>query len=69
VAIANVAAMTTDLNCSVTFTILYLYSPKQTANVTNVANCLSHNPGYLASKNGRDSSNKQPSNNAYPGAK
>ena len=34
---AQVAATTTDLNCSVTFTILYLYKPRQTAKVTKVA--------------------------------
>jgi hypothetical protein len=65
VAIANVAAITTDLNCSVTFTILYLYSPKHTANVTNVAPSLSHNT-RIASKMAETPPINKPSNNAYP---
>ena len=35
--IAIVAPITTDLNVSVTFTMLYLYKPKQTKKVTKVA--------------------------------
>ena len=62
---ASVAATTTDLNCSVTFTILNLYNPKQTANVTNVApTAWITIPGYFASKIAEIPPINNPSNKA-----
>ena len=62
---ARVAATTTDLNCSVTFTILYLYKPKQTKKVTRVAlTAWTTIPGYLASKIAEIPPINKPSNKA-----
>jgi len=62
---ASVAATTTDLNCSVTFTILNLYKPKHTAKVTNVApTAWITIPGYLVSKMAETPPINNPSNKA-----
>ncbi|MNG05308.1 hypothetical protein D3C84_884920 [compost metagenome] len=62
---ASVAATTTDLNCSVTFTILYLYNPRQTTKVTKVAPTACNTiPGYFASKMAEIPPINKPSNKA-----
>jgi hypothetical protein len=69
VAIANVAAITTDLNCSVTLQF-YIYIALSIPQMLRMLHRpLESQPGYLASKMAETPPINKPSNNAYPGAK